>query len=95
MSYPQTTWREELIDALEKRDECWSDIESSTLTDDELDKEFDCGYGGSEGKPFTVWTVNTVYFPWVYDGAEGVAWVSRHPDGKATDHVGGQWEVVK
>ena len=89
MSYPRTTWREELIEALELRDECWDDIQSITLADEELDKEFDASYGGTEGKPFTAWTANTVYFPACYDGAEWVAWVSRNPNGKATEHVGG------
>ena len=45
---------------------------------------------GSEGKPFTIWTANTVYFPVVYDGAEWVGSVSRNPDGKPTDHQGGE-----
>ena len=42
----------------------------------ELDEEFDDGYGSSEGRPFTMWTHEWVYFPVVYDGAE---WVGRAP----------------
>ena len=32
----------------------WNDIESSTLTEEQLDKEFDSGYGESEGIGFTI-----------------------------------------
>lgn len=55
-----------------------------------LDREFDNGYGGAEGMPFTLWTEERVYFPVVYDGAEWVASVPRNPCDEATDHVGGQ-----
>jgi hypothetical protein len=84
-----TSWREELESALKESGESWSDIQSSTLTDEELDKRFDDGYGGAEGLPFTVWTSRRVYFPVCYDGAEWVDSVSRFPDGKPTKHVGG------
>ena len=73
-----------------ERGETFSDIESITLTEDELAKEFDNGYGASEGKPFTAWTAKSVYFPVVYDGAEWVSGVSRNPDGKPTSHVVGK-----
>jgi hypothetical protein len=59
------------------------------MTDEEMNKEFDSGYGGTKGVPFTVWTKNTVYFPICYDGAEWVGSVSRNPDGKSTEHQGG------
>ena len=64
-------------------------IDLSQLTE-ELLKEFDGGFGCSEGEPFTLWTTNRVYFPVVYDGAEWCASVSRNPDGKPTYHIGGQ-----
>jgi hypothetical protein len=82
-------WREQIIEAMELRGETFSDIVSITLTDDELDEKFDSGFGSMEGKPFTAWTNNTVYFPLVYDGAEWVGSVSRNPDGKPTEHQGG------
>lgn len=85
-----TTWRKELIEAMAEHGEAWSDVESCTLTDAELDAEFDCGYGSSEGESFTLWTKARVYFPVVYDGAEWPESVSRNPDGKATHHFGGQ-----
>jgi hypothetical protein len=84
-----TTWRQLISYEMENRGETWGDIESTTFKDDEVDKEFDDGYGSTNGIPFTIWTKNTVYFPWVYDGSESAGSVSRNPDGLATKHVGG------
>ena len=85
-----TTWRELLIPALEGRGETWDDIRAITLTEEELDVEFDCGYGGTEGIPFTVWTDKWVYFPLQYDGAEWVGSVPRTWYGMIkTHHKGG------
>jgi hypothetical protein len=69
-----TNWRKELTEALSKNNESWASVESNTLSDEQMDREFDDGYGGAEGDAFTVWTAKTVYFPVVYDGAE---WVGR------------------
>lgn len=55
----------------------------------DLDAEFDHGYGGINGCPFTVWTEDWVYFPVVYDGAESVGSAPRNPCDVATEHVGG------
>jgi len=85
-----TTWRKEISAALKSAGEKWTDVESNTLSEAELDVVFDGGYGGSEGKAFTMWTHNRVYFPVVYDGAEWVESVSRNPDGKPTRHKGGE-----
>ncbi len=85
-----TTWRELITIEMRECGELFEDIESSTLTDEQLDTKFDNGYGGSQGCAFTVWTKNHVYFPAVYDGAEWVACVPRHPNGEATSHVGGE-----
>lgn len=97
-----TTWRAEIASEMEKHGETWEDAVSSVLgprwrySDDtapevlSFDTEFDCGYGGSEGARFTVWTANRVYFPVVYDGAEWCGSVPRNPSTEATEHVGGQ-----
>ena len=82
-------WKEMLSEAMKRRDETFSDIEENTMTEEEMNREFDTDYGAVEGCPFTVWTKNTVYFPICYDGAESVGMVSRNPDGKATNHQGG------
>lgn len=84
-----TTWRKEITEALRAHGESWADIESVTLTEKGLDEEFYDDYGGTEGKPFTVWTTKRVYFPVCYDGSEWVGSVSRVPDGKPTPHQGG------
>lgn len=85
----RTTWRKEITEELQSHNENWDDVVSCTLTNEQLDKTFYSGYGGNEGDPFTVWTVNRVYFPVCYDGAEWVGSVSRHPDGHPTKHQGG------
>ncbi len=84
-----TNWKSLLISEMQDQKETLDDIESNTMTQKEMNKKFDNGYGGTSGIPFTVWTANTVYFPICYDGAEWVGSVSRNPDGIPTDHQGG------
>jgi hypothetical protein len=86
----KTTWRKELQVELKYQNESWEDIESSTMTDADLDRELDDGCGLHQGCAFTVWTARRVYFPAVYDGSEWVESVSRNPDGKPTMHVGSE-----
>lgn len=85
----QTTWSKLIYDEMLKHSDCWAYVVSSTLTGDQLEKSFDCGFGLEEGEPFTVWTEKRVYFPVCYDGAEWCGSVSRHPDGNPTEHQGG------
>lgn len=84
-----TTWRKELTAALKDNGETLADLVSTTLTEADMDEEFNDGYGGINGVAFTAWTAKTVYFPICYDGAEWVGSVSRHPDGNPTNHQGG------
>ena len=76
-----TTWREIL-------EEVWNNDGEMvcTLTDEELDKKFDAGFGGTEGEPFTAWGDKYVYFPIEYDGAESVGKAPRMPSNEKTDH---------
>ena len=90
MSNSMTNWRELILIAMKEHGESLGDIISNTLTAQEMEVKFDCGYGGLEGQPFTAWTNNRVYFPAVYDGSEWVESVSRNPDGKVTHHIGGE-----
>jgi len=83
------TWAGLLTKDMGAHGESLADIVSNTMDDDEMEKEFNGGHGGTEGVPFTVWTQNRVYFPVCYDGAEWVGSVSRNPDGKPTGHHGG------
>lgn len=84
-----STWKALITEELKLQGEGWDDIVSITLTEDELNKEFDDSYGIAEGKPFTAWTARRVYFPVCYDGSEWVESVSRDPDGQPTNHCGG------
>ena len=84
------TWRKMIIKLMKVYDECWDDIVANTMTDEETDTEFDAGFGGSEGCPFTLWTVNRVYFPVVYDGSEWVGSVPRNPCQSPSGHFGGE-----
>ena len=85
-----STWKEMIECAMNENGESWCDVESSTMTEDEMNNEFDAGCSASiEGCPFTIWTKNRVYFPICYDGVEWVGSVSRNPDGKPTEHQGG------
>jgi hypothetical protein len=84
-----SNWREDITEVLRQNGETWDDVESHTLTAEQLDRRFDHGYGCVDGPPFTLWTKKRVYFPICYDGAEWVASVSRVVDGVPTEHVGG------
>ena len=89
------SWRELISYEFMRHDETWTDVECKTLTEEELDIIFDCGYGTSEGVAFTLWTKKRVYFPTVYDGAEGVDSVPRNPNNPTTQaditrHIGCQ-----
>lgn len=90
------TWREGITKELANHGETWADIEKCTLTDEELDVEFNNGYGRSKGKHFTAWSKKRVLGPGVYDGREWVFSVPRNPDPtvplseQATKHVGGE-----
>lgn len=81
-------WKNLLEEAMELRGETLDNLESITLTDAEMEQEFNNDFGCVEGVPFTAWTKNTVYFPLEYDGFETVGSVSRQPDGKPTEHQG-------
>lgn len=84
-----TTWRE-LIGEAFKAGDTWDDVIATTLTDKQFDTEFNAGFGGSEGCPFTLWTKRRVYFPVVYDGAEWVCSAPRDPCDEVCVHVGGE-----
>ncbi|MDE1484730.1 hypothetical protein KKI95_18095 [Xenorhabdus bovienii] len=83
------TWRELLEHEMKAHNENLLLIESNTLTKEQMDIEFDSGYGAENGLPFTVWSQQRIYFPCCYDGNEWVGSVSRHPDGNPTEHIGG------
>lgn len=78
-------WREMLKEYLDKGET----LIACTISDDELDREFDDGFGMTLGSPFTAWSENWVYFPICYDGAEWIGRAPRNPCDKSMDHQGG------
>lgn len=65
----------------------WNNVVHSTLSQNELDQLFDRNYGSINGKPFTLWTKNWVYFPAENDGREWVECVPRNPCNISTEHL--------
>ena len=89
MSDEKTTWKEQITERMKDNNDGWVNMEDTTLTKEELDAEFNPGYGGTEGCDFTLWTKHFVYFPASYDGSEWCASVPRNPNGHKTVHIGG------
>lgn len=83
------TWKELIQIQFKKHNESWSDVIHSTLTEEELNRTFDCSMGSVEGVPFTLWTKTRVYFPVQYDGAEWCESVPREPCDEKLYHLGG------
>lgn len=83
------TWRELITEAMNDNQETWDDVVHCTLTKEQLDVQFDDGFGGVEGAPFTLWTKANVYFPICHDGAEWAGSAKRDPCDEATQHLGG------
>lgn len=83
-----TTWRREIAKILSDRGLAWGDLLACTLSDEEMDRPFDAGWGSIEGAAFTAWTAELVLFPVVYDGTEWVGSVPRNPCDEATWHQG-------
>ncbi len=54
--------------------------------DIDLDREFDDGYGGTEGEPFYAWSRDWVVFPVCYDGSEWLGRVPRNPTNEQEPH---------
>lgn len=84
-----TTWREEITDAMNRNKDVWDNVVHCTLSESDLDTEFYGGRGGTNGKPFTLWTEKYVYFPVCYDGSEWAGSAPRHPCDEALSHQGG------
>jgi hypothetical protein len=83
-------WRTLLEQSLIDCGETMGDIVSYAPVDGKwLDYYFDDDSKQIEGESFTVWTKKRVYFPVQYNGSEWVESVSRIPDGKPTNHIGG------
>lgn len=84
-----TTWRNLITSEMEVHGLSFSDVIATTLSEEQLDSEFDAGYGSPEGCAFTLWTPLRVFFPLCYDGAESVGSAPRNPSPEACEHQGG------
>lgn len=82
-----TSWKEMLIKAFKETGDDFKEMET-TLTDDELIKEFKNSYGRSKGVHFTSWGEKYVYFPVVHDGKEWVGYAPRNVCDIKTFHIG-------
>ena len=83
------SWREMLAEAMEDN----GDTGPVVLAPDDAavwDRQFDSGYGGSQGEQVLAWTKERVYFPVVYDGAEWLGSAPRNPRSEGQEHVGGE-----
>lgn len=81
-------WKDLISEEMEKHGECWEDLVSCTMTDEEAEEGFERDHEGPHGREFTAWTKNRVYFPFCYDGFEGCKSVPRNPDGGVSPHIG-------
>lgn len=81
-------WKQELEKEIRSLGEDITSL-ATTLTEEEMTREFDGLKGLNSGDPFTAWTTNYVYFPVIYDGVEWVESVPRDPCMKKTHHIGG------
>ena len=88
-----TTWERLISECMVVYGETFRDVVASTMTHAEMQKEFDDGYGSSEGRPFTLWTKNRVYFPAIYNALEWVASAPRNPCDEKTSHIGGRTDI--
>ena len=73
-----TTWRKELEQAFIKTKDSWETLQI-TLSEEELNKEFEDGAGEQEGNSFYAWSDNWVYFVNSFDGMERVDYIPRNP----------------
>lgn len=82
------SWKELITESMIGGNDSWNNVESCTMTSEEMNKKFYTGFGRIEGTLFTVWTAKYIYFPVVYNGAEWVGRISRNPNGESCWHFG-------
>lgn len=73
-------WREELQKHFKITGDSFDNI-IINISDEELDREFNGGYGSSEGTSFQAWSDHYTYFNYEYDGSDFILRVPRHPPG--------------
>jgi hypothetical protein len=86
---PTTNWKKLIKSAMERSGDAWENAVATTIPDSELEREFDAGYGTTQGTPFLFWSKTRVYFAVQYDGSEWVESVPREPTEEKARHFGG------
>jgi hypothetical protein len=84
----KTTWRKKIQEEMNINGDSFDNLIGS-IFDDDIDDEFEDGYGGTQGCEFQLWTTNYVYFPICYDGSEWVGSANRHVVNASLAHQGG------
>lgn len=84
-----TTWRTLLELALSRTGDKFKDLTIS-LSDEELDREFDSSFGAQEGQDFTAYSKDWVYFNYEYDGSDFIINVPRNPERDKTFYINGK-----
>jgi hypothetical protein len=79
-----TNWRKMLTEVMNAHGDTMADVVAVNPVGIDLDKEFDDGFGATEGEPFYIWTKRRIYFSKEYDGAESVGSLPRRPTQKET-----------
>lgn len=73
------TIRDGVSDRMMANGETWNDVETKTISDWEMDTEFENSYGSKSCNAFMIWTKKHVYFPVCYDGCILFYSVPRNP----------------
>lgn len=82
------SWFKMLVFEMSCNDDEFKNIECCTLNSKELDVEFNDSERSINGKPFTCWTMDRVYFSSTYDGCESVESIPRNPSPEEPRHIG-------
>ena len=77
------TWRKLIKQQMDRNSDT---MVYCTLTEAELDVDFDRDFGLAEGIPFTAWGDSHVYFPLEHDGYECVGSAPRNPCDTSLSH---------
>ena len=88
-NYDIESWYDMISVVMEDKKDSWDNMLKCTISQEELHREFDSGYGSECGTPFLLWTKKRVYFPICYDGSEWVESVPRKPCYETARHFGG------
>jgi len=82
-----TCWKEQLQERCKKNNDDYEKL-ICTLSEKELEEEFDDICASTEGQSFTAWSDNYVYFPVSCEGMEWASSAPRNPCDIKTNPIG-------